>query len=86
MRIAAGKRRPIGLQLCKYTCSLMDRRRATLILIAVLALIDLVGAALLRDAWTDRHKGATSVAPPAAGAKAAIPVPVGEASAVHAGL
>lgn len=64
----------------------MDRRRATLILIAILALVDLVGAALLRDAWSDRHNKTASVSAPAAGAKPVKPGPVGEASAVHAGI
>lgn len=85
-RLAAGKRGPIELQLCKYTCGQMDRRRATLILIAILALVDLVGAALLHDAWSDRHNKAASVATPAAGANAAASPAVGEASAVHAGI
>lgn len=62
----------------------MSRRRATLILIAILALVDLVGAALLHDAW--RHNKAASVATPATGAKTAASPPVGEASAVHAGI
>jgi hypothetical protein len=84
-RLAAGKRGPIGLQLCKYTCGLMDRRRATLIVIAVLALVDLVGAAPLLDAWNDRHTKAASDATPASPAKPALPVPAGDASAVHAG-
>lgn len=64
----------------------MDRRRATLFLIAVLALMDLVGAALLPDAWSGRHNKAASVATPAAGAKPAVFPPVGEASAVHVGI
>ena len=85
-RLAAGKRGPIGLNLCKYNCDPMDRRRATLILIAVLALVDLAGAALLRDAWSGRNNKATSVATPAAGAKPAVSREVGKASAVHAGI
>lgn len=34
----------------------MNRRRALLILVALLALADLVGVAVLREAWNARHE------------------------------
>lgn len=74
------------MQLCKYNHGLMCRSRATLILIAILVLLDLIGAALLRDAWNDRHDKAALLALPASRAEPTIPVPLGEASAVHAGI
>jgi hypothetical protein len=64
----------------------MDRRRAILILIAVLALVDLVGAALLREACSARQNKAASIAPPAAGAKPAVSHELGGAPALHSGI
>jgi hypothetical protein len=34
----------------------MNRRRALLVLVALLALADLVGVAVLREAWNARHE------------------------------
>jgi hypothetical protein len=54
------------MQLCKYNCIAMNLRRALLVLVAVLALADLVGVALLREAWIARHEKAAHPERPAA--------------------
>lgn len=79
----AGMRGFTVLQLCKYTCSSMDLRRATLILIAILAMADVVGVAMLWEAWSARHDKPPSHATPASRSRLATSGPAGDAPAGH---
>lgn len=45
----------------------MNRRRALLILIVILALVNMVGVAVLSEAWNARHEKAAHPERPAAG-------------------
>ena len=52
---------------CANTIAIvMNRRRALLIFVVILALADLVGVAVLREAWTARHEKAAQPERPAA--------------------
>lgn len=63
----------------------MNIQRVTLILIAILAIADLYGLAMLREAWKDQHERPASLSRSEPQALPGIAAPVVEASNQHAG-